>query len=216
MDNILLQKTNIAVKNDSLTDERLHHAFLFLIRPRNESDSAESFEHLSKLNHLLPTTSYTFPDINYWKCIENIKSINKSKGEIDLLQKDDTCTSCEFDKSTELKRATFQDIIKQDVTPELYYLHKISNMPYVEAIITESNNDQKYFTTILSKWAIEIREKIYDVEMEMHEIYTNEEFIFSILHLENSYEIRSILKNKKVLFNKNLIYAGHAEAYIDY
>ncbi len=94
------------------------------------------------------------------------------------------------------------------ISPENFYITKVSDLPNIEAIVYEILPDTKHFTTILSKRDIETREKIYNIEMKMFETFKSESFKFSVNHINKPYELDSIIKNKNVLFHKRSIYAS--------
>ncbi len=94
------------------------------------------------------------------------------------------------------------------ISPENFYITKVSDLPNIEAIVYEILPDTKHFTTILSKRDVETREKIYNIEMKMFETFKSESFKFSVNHINKPYELDSIIKNKNVLFHKRSIYAS--------
>ncbi|QTA79510.1 Uncharacterized protein dnl_17810 [Desulfonema limicola] len=94
------------------------------------------------------------------------------------------------------------------IPSEISYVQKVCNMPDVEAIVYEKISGFKYITTILNKRDIVTSEKIYEVEMEISELYPNEQFYFNVDWLHETYDINSAIKGKKVIFHKRIIYAG--------
>jgi len=93
------------------------------------------------------------------------------------------------------------------IPSEISYVQKVCNMPNVEAIVYEKISGFKYITTILNKRDIVTSEKIYKVEMETSELYPNEQFYFNVDWLNETYDINSAIKGKKVIFHKRIIYA---------
>ncbi|MEE4355774.1 MAG: hypothetical protein V2I97_04845 [Desulfococcaceae bacterium] len=93
------------------------------------------------------------------------------------------------------------------IPSEISYVQKVCNMPSVEAIVYEKISGYKYITTILNKRDIVTSGKIYEVEMEISELYPNEQFYFNVDWLHETYDINSAIKGKKVIFHKRIIYA---------
>lgn len=89
------------------------------------------------------------------------------------------------------------------VSPENTYLNAIYHLPNVKAVVLESTHYVKHFITVLDKRDIEIREKIYDVEMRMFDQYPDEQFDFSIYCIDNKKEIDLVLKDKEILYYKD-------------
>lgn len=92
------------------------------------------------------------------------------------------------------------------LSPENFYLQKVSKLPNIEAITYEDLSHIKYFTTILSKRDIDIREHIYDIEMEMFTLYPDSQFNFSVTYLRKPNSLGVLIRNKRVLFHKDSIY----------
>ena len=108
------------------------------------------------------------------------------------------------------------EIINLNISPEYFYLHSIPQSTTIEAITTDINNNNKYFTTFFSKRDVDLRNKIYEIEIKLHENYKNNNFIFSIEHIDNSDEINSYIKNKTVIFCKPIKYAEFDKTPINY
>jgi len=89
------------------------------------------------------------------------------------------------------------------VSPENTYLNGIYLLPSVKAVVLESTHDVKHFITVLDKRDLETREKIYEVEMRMFDLYPDEQFDFSVYCIDKKEEIDLMLKNKEILFYKD-------------
>lgn len=95
------------------------------------------------------------------------------------------------------------------LNPENFYIKYVSELPNIEAIVYEILPDARHFTTILSKRDLEIREKIYLIEMKMFETFKNENLRFSVNYIYKPDELAAIIKNKNVIFHKRSIYASN-------
>jgi len=92
-------------------------------------------------------------------------------------------------------------------SPENFYVNNICELPNIEAIVSEIFSSEKHFMTILSNRDIATREKIYLVELKMFELFSKENFRFSVNYIHKPGELDSLIKNKTVLFHKRPIYA---------
>lgn len=93
------------------------------------------------------------------------------------------------------------------ISPETFYLQNVCSLSGIEAITYEDMSGTKYFTTILTERDLLIREKIYDIELKMIELYQNIQFEFSVISLRTPQDLGLLVKNKMILFHKNSIYA---------
>lgn len=87
-----------------------------------------------------------------------------------------------------------------------FYREHIRHLPGVEAILCETLSDITHFMTILSTRDVETREKIYSVEMQMFDVYTNDQLTFSVSYLHHPENLYMFIKNKNVLFLKQTVY----------
>ena len=111
---------------------------------------------------------------------------------------------------SDLSRITdrLQDTWKPQVlSPEKYYAYEVSKLPNIEAIVFYESENIKRFTTILSKRDIEVREKIYDIELKMIEIYLDFNIYFVIDYITKSTDLNSLITNKRVLYHKPMVHA---------
>lgn len=93
------------------------------------------------------------------------------------------------------------------VSPENYYTYKVSKFNNIEAIVFNELDNVKCFKAILSKRDLEVRDKIYDIELEMFEQYPDQKYYFIVDYITKSNELDSLVKNKKVLYLKPSIHA---------
>jgi len=198
--------SNCVIEETDLPEIKLLDIFNTPIKRKRESDSTDRFKNQPSLYHILPGTLYTLVNPDYLQIFETTLASIIPPNLFSLLNEEDTYTSDKYEDYHEV-HLTFYQYEKYNISPETYYVREISNLSNVEAITTGSFNNYKHFKTILNKRDVEIREKIYKVELEMHEIFENETFVFSIDHLENSQELNTFIKDKSVLFYKQFIYA---------
>lgn len=93
----------------------------------------------------------------------------------------------------------YNETITDDVA-EFSYVNLLHQLPSVKAIVCEVTSDVKYLTTILDNRNLETREKIYDIEIQMFDLYPNKQFEFSVCHFDSQKDIDIFIKNKKILF----------------
>ncbi len=93
------------------------------------------------------------------------------------------------------------------LSPEKYYTYKVSKLQDIEAIVFYESENIKRFTTILSKRNIEVRDRIYDIELEMFEKYLDLNFYFVVDNITKPTDLNSLITGKRVLYHKPIVHA---------
>ena len=113
----------------------------------------------------------------------------------------------------EEKPGTISDILSnssrrmQIVAPEVFFINRVHNLPNIEAVVRHVFHDYSHFITVLSYRDIEVRDKLYNIELEMFEEFPDCRFYFTVSWLSDNNNLITFIKNKEVLFYKSLINA---------